>query len=116
MCIPKSEGGLDIRRLTDSSKRTSLSLIWCLLTNSGSLWVAWTRVYLLKSHSFWDVNEKYAGSWIWHKLIKLRDKAVVFLRAQIGKGKSKLFWFDNWLSMIKIDGYYRRLRHSISWD
>ena len=96
ICKPKEEGGLGIRRLRDTSRVFALSLIWRLLTNSGSLWVAWTKAYLLRSHSFWDVSDKYAGSWIWRKLLKLRDQAATFLRSEIGNVNSTLFWFDNW--------------------
>ncbi|KAG7543972.1 Reverse transcriptase domain [Arabidopsis thaliana x Arabidopsis arenosa] len=49
VCLPKEEGGSVIRRLQDSSRVYSLSLIWRLLTSSGSLWVAWTREHLLYS-------------------------------------------------------------------
>lgn len=99
VCRPKDEGGLGIRCLTDTSRVFALSLIWRLLTNSGSLWVAWMKAYLLRFHSFWDVSDKYAGSWIWRKLLKLRDQAALFIRSEIGNGKTTLFWFDNWLSM-----------------
>lgn len=83
------------------------SLIWRLLTNSGSLWVAWTKFYLLRSHIFWDVSDRYAGSWIWQKLLKLRDLTASFLRYEIGNGHTALFWFDNWSSagrLINITG------------
>lgn len=102
VCRPKDEGGLGIRRLTDTSRVLALSLIWRLLTNSGSLWVAWTKAYLLRTHSFWDVNDKYAGSWIWRKLLKLRDQAAYFLRSEIENGKATLFWFDNWLQVGRL--------------
>lgn len=48
ICKPKSEGGLGIRRMADSSRVFSLSLIWRLLTSSGSLWLAWTKQNLLR--------------------------------------------------------------------
>ena len=102
VCKPKEEGGLGICRLKDTSRIFALSLIWRLLTNSGSLWVAWTKAYLLRSHSFWDVSDKYAGSWTWRKLLKIRDEAATFLRSEVGNGKTTLFWFDNWLSVGRL--------------
>lgn len=56
VCKAKAEGGLDIQRLKDMSHVCALCLIWRLLTDSG--WVAWTKAYLLRSHSFWDVSDK----------------------------------------------------------
>ena len=102
ICQPKDEGGLGIRRLTDTSRVFALSLIWRLLTNSGSLWVAWTKAYLLKTHSFWDTNGNHAGSWIWRKLLKLRDQAAPFMKSEIGNGKGTLFWYDNWLPVGRL--------------
>lgn len=43
ICKPKEEGGLGIRRLRDTSRVFALSLMWRILTNSWSLWVAWTK-------------------------------------------------------------------------
>ena len=102
VCMPKEEPGLGIRRLVDSSKVFALSLIWSLITNSGSLWVAWTRTNLLHNQCFWDVKDTQAGCWIWRKLFKLRHQAAMFLKFEIGNGKDTLFWFDNWLNMGKL--------------
>ncbi|XP_013601566.1 PREDICTED: uncharacterized protein LOC106309022 [Brassica oleracea var. oleracea] len=73
VCRPKDEGGLGLSRLTEISRVFALSLIWRLLTNSGSLWVAWTK-----------------------------DRAASFLRSEIGNGETTLFWFDNWLSVGRL--------------
>ena len=76
VCLPKQEAGLGIRRLVDSSKVFVLSLIWRLLTNSCSLWVAWTRRNLLHNRCFWDVKDTQAGSWIWRKLLNSAIKQL----------------------------------------
>ncbi|XP_013617494.1 PREDICTED: uncharacterized protein LOC106324013 [Brassica oleracea var. oleracea] len=102
VCMPKEEAGLGIRRLVDSSKVLVLSLIWRLITNSSSLWVAWTRTNLLRNRCFWNVKDTQSGSWIWLKLLKLRHQAAMFLKSEIGNGKGTLFWFNNWLNMGKL--------------
>ncbi|XP_009137046.1 uncharacterized protein LOC103861089 [Brassica rapa] len=51
---------------------------------------------------FWDVSDTGSGSWIWRKLLKLRQQAATFLRSSIGNGKNTLFWFDNWVDMGKL--------------
>lgn len=61
VCLPLEEGGLGIRRLRDVSRVFSLSLIWRLLTSSGSLWVAWTKENLLRHRSFWEIKNSTAG-------------------------------------------------------
>ena len=102
VCMPKGEAGLGIRRLVNSSKVFALSLIWRLITNSGSFWVAWIRTNLLRNRCFWDVKDTQAGSWIWCKLLKLCHQAAMFLKSEIGNGEDTLFWYDNWLNMGKL--------------
>lgn len=95
LCYPKEEGGLDVRRFRDSSKVFALNLIWRLFTQDSSLWVIWTRRYLLRFSSFWDVRDDTKGSWIWRKLLKLHNMAYQFWRVQVRNGKSVHFRFDN---------------------
>ncbi|XP_010490042.1 PREDICTED: uncharacterized protein LOC104767758 [Camelina sativa] len=47
VCLPKSEGGLCIRRFTEWNTALNLKLIWLLFTASGSLWVAWQKSHYL---------------------------------------------------------------------
>lgn len=101
LCCPKEEGGLGIRRLTDTNRTFALSLIWKVFSLSGSYWVAWTRKYLLKDSSYWDVKDN-RGSWVWRKLLNLRPIAYECLSFDIRDGKSVSFWFDNWLGNGKI--------------
>ncbi|XP_048592235.1 uncharacterized protein LOC125576362 [Brassica napus] len=57
--------------------------------------------------SFWDVRDTQKGSWMWRKLLKLRDTAYNFLKFEVKDGKSTYFWFDNWLDkgrLIDITG------------
>lgn len=99
VCLPKHEGGLGVRKLVDTSRVFALRLIWRLHENSGSLWVAWTRHYLLRHSTFWDAVAGSRGSWIWKKLLKLRPLALGFLCVKVRDGASTSFWFDNWLDI-----------------
>lgn len=120
ICLPKDEGGLGVRKLRDSGLVFALKLIWRLFTQSTSLWVCWTKHYLLKYSSFWDIRDDSKGSWIWRKLLKLRPLAYSFMRWEVRDGATTHFWFDNWLDkgrLIDITGavgttYLGILRHS----
>lgn len=101
LCCPKEEGGLGIRRLSDTSRVFALSLIWKLFSLTGSFWVAWTRQYLLKNISHWDASDK-KGSWVWRKLLKLRPIAYECIRFEVRNGVTVHFWFDNWLEMGRL--------------
>lgn len=96
VCKQKHEGGLGIRALKEVNLVCGLKLIWRLL-NGKSLWSKWIKENLMKKKSFWEVNVKSQnGSWMWRKLLKLREIAKGFYRKEVGNGRHTSFWFDNW--------------------
>ncbi|XP_010424522.1 PREDICTED: uncharacterized protein LOC104709645 [Camelina sativa] len=73
LCYPKREGGL------------------------GSIWVAWIRSKYLSTTTFWALNENSSSvSWMFRKLLKLRHKAINFLRIKVGTWEDTFFWWDPW--------------------
>lgn len=73
-----------------------LKLIWRLLTGD-SLWGKWIKRNIFKGKNFWEVNHKMqSGSWMWRKLLKLREVAKSFYKKEIGNGRHISFWFDVW--------------------
>lgn len=102
LCYPKSEGGLGIVKLHDSVRVFALKLIWRLFIMLSSLWVTWVQHYLLRYSSFWNIRDDSKGSWIWRKLLKLRDLAYQFIRVEVGNGSQAFFWHDDWLGIGKL--------------
>lgn len=102
VCKPKSEGGLGLRKLRDVSRAFAFRLIWRLFSMAGSLWVAWTKQNLLKKCGFWSASSKTLGSWIWRKLLKLREEIRPFIRAKVNNGEMVSFWHDHWMPMGKL--------------
>lgn len=96
VCKQKDEGGLGIRDLKEVNLVCGLKLIWRLLSGK-SLWSKWIKVNLMKKKSFWEVNQKNQnGSWMWRKLLKIREIAKGFYRTEVGNGRHTSFWFDCW--------------------
>ena len=92
----KAEGGLGIRSLKEVNKVYGLKLIWRLMLGT-SLWSKWIQIYVLKKKSFWEVKvNSQVGSWMWRKLLKLRDVAQEFYLKEVGNGRHTSFWFDKW--------------------
>ncbi|GKA55820.1 hypothetical protein Tco_0754892 [Tanacetum coccineum] len=83
ICLPKSEGGLDIRCLKVFNGALMATHIWNIVTNKDSLWVRWIHMYKLKDHTFWDVRPKASMSWGWRKLLQLREVMKHFLWKQV---------------------------------
>uniref|UniRef100_A0A0D3D1G8 Reverse transcriptase zinc-binding domain-containing protein n=1 Tax=Brassica oleracea var. oleracea TaxID=109376 RepID=A0A0D3D1G8_BRAOL len=78
VCWEKEEGGLGIRDLKVVNRVNVLKIIWRLLTGS-SLWGKWIRSNLLKQKNFWEIKEDTRmGSWMWRKMIKMREVARSF--------------------------------------
>ncbi|KAL9812116.1 putative reverse transcriptase zinc-binding domain-containing protein [Arabidopsis thaliana] len=43
-----------------------------------------------------------AGSWIWRKNLKYRDKAQTFSKMEVGNGRLISFWFDDWSALGRL--------------
>ena len=98
--MPKNEGGLGIRPLKEVNIVLCLKLIWRLSSNRASLWVRWVHCYLIRKGSFWSVNiSSVAGSWMWKKLLKVRDLAMLYHRMEVNNGRNTYFWYDDWSSL-----------------
>lgn len=79
VCLPKEEGGLGVQPLKETNTVLSLKLIWRITSAKESIWVKWIKCYLIRKGSFWSVKgTTNVGSWIWRKLLKLRDLAKQF--------------------------------------
>lgn len=96
ICCIKSEGGLGIPDLKEVNMVYGLKLIWRMLAGD-SLWGKWVRINLLKGKSFWVVKSNpQVGSWMWRKMLKLREVAKRFYKKEIGNGRHSSFWYDHW--------------------
>ena len=50
-----------------------------------------------QAKKFWEVKAKtQLGSWMWRKMLKLRDVAKSFYKNEIGNGRHTSFWYDRW--------------------
>lgn len=70
--------------MREVNKVYGLKLIWRMLAGE-SLWGKWIQANLLKGRSFWEVNSKMQrGSWMWHKMLKLKNVAKSFYKIEVG--------------------------------
>jgi hypothetical protein len=102
VCMPKSEGGLGIRRLADFNIALMTTHIWSILTHKESLWVQWIHSYKLRGRSFWDVPCLGDVSWGWRKLLAIRPKVHPFICHMINNDRSTSVWFDMWCEISPI--------------
>ncbi|KAJ7009375.1 hypothetical protein NC653_000139 [Populus alba x Populus x berolinensis] len=97
LCYPKTEGGLGIKRIKDWNKAAILKLVWRILTESSSIWVAWTHSILLRGRCFWFCNIPSSSTWSWRKLLLSRTWSKGYFAPFIGNGRQTSLWLDYWL-------------------
>jgi hypothetical protein len=72
VCVPKSEGGLGIRRIGYMNKALMASHLWSIITKRKSLWVEWIYSYRLRERSIWNYKSVINTCYSWRNLYQLR--------------------------------------------
>uniref|UniRef100_A0A2N9G6T6 CCHC-type domain-containing protein n=1 Tax=Fagus sylvatica TaxID=28930 RepID=A0A2N9G6T6_FAGSY len=73
ICVPKSAGGLGIRRFSDMNAALLAKLGWSVATKEDKAWVKYVSAKYLKGKSFWDVKKSSGSSWIWQSILNSRS-------------------------------------------
>ncbi|XP_028122802.1 uncharacterized protein LOC114319935 [Camellia sinensis] len=50
----------------------------------------------LKGKSFWGIKMPSDPSWVWRKLLSLRDLIFPIIKFKLGNGENVFLWHDNW--------------------
>ena len=103
LCLPKEEGGLGIPNPATWNEAQILSHLWKIVNKDcSSLWVNWVIHTVIKHKSFWMLPIPTDCSWIWRKILTLRDSARGHLNFRIGDGATTLLWLDPWYNSAPI--------------
>ncbi|WRX28180.1 Reverse transcriptase domain - like 10, partial [Theobroma cacao] len=92
---PCSEGGLEIRKLTDVFEAFTLKLWWRFQT-CDSLWTQFLRTKYCLGQIPHYVQPKLHDSQVWKRMVVGRNVAIQNTRWKIGKGEL-FFWHDCWM-------------------
>ena len=65
------------------------------LCQKDSRWIKWLHEILLEGKCFWNVRISSDRSWIWRKILQIRNMAHKRIKIVVGNGKSTSLWFDN---------------------
>ncbi|KAJ0892199.1 putative reverse transcriptase zinc-binding domain-containing protein [Helianthus annuus] len=96
VCMPKYEGGLGIRRISEMNIALMASNAWSIVIHRESLWVAWIHTYRLKDRNFWDCQIPNNCSWSWRKILQVRSLIQPYIWAKVGNGEKISAWYDKW--------------------
>lgn len=110
----KKHGGLGIRDLTVWNRACIIKLIWLLLFQSGSVWVAWYKLQFLQGclNNFWTMQPRRHYSWLANKLLKMRGEAYTWIKLKVGNGSTCRFWSDNWSPFGKLLNFLPSTRNA----
>ncbi|XP_074266922.1 uncharacterized protein LOC141590214 [Silene latifolia] len=76
MCLPRKEGGVNIKEILSWNKTQLMAWIRKLEFDSNTIWVKWIKVYILKGQSIWEFQPTAAHSWAIHSLISRMDTLI----------------------------------------
>lgn len=79
-----------MKKLEDWNRAANVRHIWTLFTKSGSLWVAWVNLNLIKGRCVWLLKVPQKSAWSWKKILEHRLMAKIFLKFLVGDG-SKIY-------------------------
>lgn len=96
LCKPKDAGGLGLPNLSRMNNAYLMKQIWSICEEKESLWLKWVHAIILKGSSLWEVESKQKNSWIWKRMLWIRDQCESFIKRVIGRGTSTSFWYDPW--------------------
>ncbi|CAN1177469.1 LINE-1 reverse transcriptase homolog [Linum perenne] len=114
VAMPKAEGGLGVKDFRSWNSANIIRHIWAILSQAGSLWIAWLNAYRLKGRSFWLVRST-SGSWHWKRLLKLRE----VIRSYVSNDEDgDLLWNGKIMSKFKLAEVWEVIRvkgNAVSW-
>ncbi|KAL8116912.1 hypothetical protein AgCh_023192 [Apium graveolens] len=76
VCLPKEEGGLGVKNMVDWNRAQIIGHLLKVVTKSSSLYSTWVNATLLRNKHFWTMKIPPDSSWIWKKVLKLRNIAL----------------------------------------
>lgn len=92
MCLPKEEGGLGIMKSKSWNKATMIKHIWKIQTMVTFFGLI---NYKLKNKSFWEIWKNGDNSWVWRKLLKIKEKIKLKFKKIINNGYNTHIWHGN---------------------
>lgn len=76
ICLPKSEGGLNIRDLSAWNKALLSKTLWNICSKKDSLWIQWVHHFYLRNDSIWYKVMHSRDSPLFKNILLTRDKLL----------------------------------------
>ncbi|KAH0689775.1 hypothetical protein KY289_017133 [Solanum tuberosum] len=74
VCLPKRQGGLNIKGCSNWNKASVGQLLWQIIVNKESLWVKWVHgIYMKNDTSKWTHKTPIDCNWYWRKINAIKE-------------------------------------------
>lgn len=103
ICVPKEEGGLGVRKISELNDSCMLKLSRQAVS-STCMWAQWFRHGYIKNGSLYFHSNPATGSCFWRKEISLLPHLHHRSRWKFGNGSSVRLSYDTWLDNGQIAG------------
>ncbi|XP_074289181.1 uncharacterized protein LOC141614323 [Silene latifolia] len=92
VCRSRDQGGFDIREILSWNKTLMLKVFWSFSYHCTSIWMNWSKEFVFKRLSCWELAASFCVSPIWQKILYIRDE---FLDKVGSRGKVQAL-FQDW--------------------
>ena len=92
ICLPKSEGGLNIFDLKAINSCYLAKHIWDIHRKADSMWIKWISHFYLGGKSVWEVKAQRTASPMWKAIVSTRNK----LLEKFGNVDQVVLNMENW--------------------
>jgi len=116
ICVPKEDGGLGVRRLSEFNVSLLGKWCWRLLVDKEGLWYQVLKARYGEEGGRVREAGRHSSLW-WRMVCKVRGGAREGegnwfegnVRRQVGDGIGTLFWFDHWIGEMPLRFKFPRL-------
>jgi len=86
MCMPKSKGGLGLRKTEATNKAFQYKVAWKVLIGAPSLWIQAMREKYIYNVDFLNYKRRDTDSSVWENILKGRELLKEGLIWKVAKG------------------------------
>ncbi|XP_020263459.1 uncharacterized protein LOC109839447 [Asparagus officinalis] len=76
ICRGKEQGGLGLYSPKSWNHAVAIKLLWMIHQKKDMLWIKWIHENYVHQTDIWHIQSKASDSWLWRRLLKIRDMAV----------------------------------------
>ncbi|KAK1300235.1 hypothetical protein QJS10_CPB13g01231 [Acorus calamus] len=97
VCLPRAEGGLGIKRVSEWNLAALGTRLWEIATNNQSLWASWIKKRYCRRNTVWNASPSSSDSPLWKKILNTAQWLRVQVQYIIFEGTTINLWEDPWL-------------------